>query len=256
MSDQDRCLWKQCSSIREQTQPDYKVLYQQYCVPVRQRTFFRTSAASVVVVQEVALTLFLFLRFTVSIREYHDNDASTTTKTIPIPQELAVEASTMAMSVALLIAIVASWTSRPRKHRFTTAMTRSTDALLLAVLLRFLAKVLQSLTASYSSDTVTTLAMALLLLHVLLCDYTYANGGGRPSPTPRGIGHTERPAFAGGTLALNAVLSATTLLTSRTESVATSFGFLGLAVLLFGLYPQTRHAVAKAYPSHKSGKHE
>ena len=176
------------------------------------------------------------------------------------------EASTIAMLVALIIAVASS--SR-RHHRMVRAATRSMDAALLAVILRFISTLLQSLTASYSSDTVTRLAVSLLIIHVLLCDYSYANGRSPSQETTTAASTADasasrltsaatpsskqRPPFLGGTLALNAAISAATLLTSRTADVSVSYAFLGLAVLLFGLYPQTRNAVASGYPAHQSG---
>lgn len=116
-----------------------------------------------------------------------------------------------------------------------------TDGLFMAVLLRFFAAVLKTLTASYSSDTVHALAMASLFLHFLACDYSYANGfSDKKGP----IDATKRPAFQGGTLSLTAAFFATILLASRLESNAAVYMFVCSSVVLFALYPAARHQVA------------
>ena len=53
---------------------------------------------------------------------------------------------------------------------------RLSDGIFMAIFLRFLAAVLKTLTASYSSDTVHALAISSLFLHLIACDYSYANG--------------------------------------------------------------------------------
>ena len=132
--------------------------------------------------------------------------------------------------------------SRVRKMKIRH---RTADGLFMAVLLRFLAAVLKTLTASYSSDTVHALAISGFALHLLACDYSYANGivrGSESSSLP--LDTTKRPVFQGGTLSLTSAFFATTLLASRLDSNVTVYIFVSSSVVLFALYPAARHQVA------------
>lgn len=131
--------------------------------------------------------------------------------------------------------------SRARK---TKIRHRTADGLFMAVLLRFLAAVLKTLTASYSSDTVHALAISGFGLHLLACDYSYANGVIREGSAGRPVDSNKRPAFQGGTLSLTAAFFATTLLASRLDSNVTVYIFISSSVVLFALYPAARHQVA------------
>jgi phosphatidylinositol glycan class C protein len=133
------------------------------------------------------------------------------------------------------------YSDAPGVLRKTKVRHRLTDAIFMAILLRFLAAVLKTLTASYSSDTVDTLAMASLLLHLLACDYSYANGFSSDGPV---VDAKKRPTFQGGTLSLTAAFFATTLLASRLQSNAAVYIFVSFSVILFALYPAARHQVA------------
>jgi phosphatidylinositol glycan class C protein len=116
------------------------------------------------------------------------------------------------------------------------------EALLLAGILRLLSSVLRTLTASYSSDTVYALAISGMLVHLLACDYSYANGHGR-----------KKAAFAGGVMSLNASLFSTTLLASRLSSNATVYVFVSTSVILFAFYPAARHTIAVTQPHASNG---
>ena len=132
-------------------------------------------------------------------------------------------------------------------------LVRVSDAIILAAILRFLASVLRTLTASYSSDTVNALAIGGMVVHLLACDYSYAlgistkgsdgDGGDEQWGSTRRL-HTGRPTFSGGTVSLNAALFSTTLLASRLPTNAMSYAFISSAVVLFAFYPAARHAIA------------
>jgi hypothetical protein len=137
--------------------------------------------------------------------------------------------------------------SRVRKMKIRH---RTADGIFMAALLRFLAAVLKTLTASYSTDTVHALAISGFALHLLACDYSYANGivrGGSVSP----VDTTKRPVFQGGTLSLTAAFFATTLLASRLDSNVTVYIFVSSSVIFFALYPAARHQVAINTKSNK-----
>jgi phosphatidylinositol glycan class C protein len=139
-----------------------------------------------------------------------------------------------------------------QQDRKTKGQQRTTDAFLLVILLRFVASVLRSLTASYSSDTVQALAVAGMIVHVLACDYSYANGKEHATVVVRL--QQQRPIFQGGTISLNVALFSTTLLVSRLSSNLTCYVFVTLSIVVFSFYPATRHAVAVAYHPSASRK--
>jgi len=147
-------------------------------------------------------------------------------------------------------------------QRRKKAIVRLSDGLLLAALLRFISGVLRTLTASYSTDTVYALAITGMAIHLLACDYNYANGilpsGDNavngvvvPPPPPNASSDHDhpRPAFQGGTVSLNAAFFSTVLLVSRIKSNATSYLFVSSVVTLFAFYPASRHNIAGSYPN-------
>mmetsp|Transcript_33542 Transcript_33542/g.61740 ORF Transcript_33542/g.61740 Transcript_33542/m.61740 type:complete len:397 (-) Transcript_33542:4-1194(-) len=147
-------------------------------------------------------------------------------------------------------------------RRRKKAIVRLSDGLLLAALLRFISGVLRTLTASYSTDTVYALAITGMAIHLLACDYDYANGilpsgdnaaDGVVVPPPPSNASSDRdhprPAFQGGTVSLNAAFFSTVLLVSRIKSNATSYLFVSSVVTLFAFYPASRHNIAGSYPN-------
>lgn len=170
--------------------------------------------------------------------------------------------------LTLVISVVQNKFATSRQYKIHH---RLTDFVLMAVLLRFLSAVLKTLTASYSSDTVYALSVASLFLHVLTCDFAYANGidvsddddeeeaeddgGNEEGKNGEEYGDNEqvmasssrndqRPAFKGGTMSLTSAFFATTLLASRLEHNVTVYLFVCSSVVLFALYPASRHLVA------------
>jgi uncharacterized membrane protein len=140
------------------------------------------------------------------------------------------------------------------QSRKSKVRQRFTDAILMGILLRFLAAVLRTLTASYSSDTVHALAVATFILHLLACDYSYANGfddgnnihDDDDNEADKTRLHPDsRPTFEGGTISLTAAFFGTTLLASRLESNGSVYAFVSSSVILFALYPASRHQVAR-----------
>lgn len=160
-----------------------------------------------------------------------------------------------------------------RQRQVDKVLTRLMDALLLAGLLRVLSGMLRTLTKSYASNTVTTLSVGGMILHLLTCNYDYANGILAPSTrimcncdlvgsfrhstyniddndeTP--IVRERRPVFNGGMVSINSVFFSTILLVSRLplSSDASSFVFLLSTLILFAFYPDTRYVITTAVPS-------
>jgi hypothetical protein len=175
--------------------------------------------------------------------------------------------SLVALPLSLLLV---AWFSNAQRSRQKTR-TRFVDALLLAALLRLLAAVLKTLTASYSSDTVHALAISGMVVHLFGCDYAYANGfttasspgieqpkeeqtttstttGTSPSRHPQSSAVAQEP-FLGGTMSLNAVFFSTTLLASRLASNWTVHLFVSSSVTIFAFYPATRHGLFLKSPN-------
>lgn len=216
-----------------------------------QRTLVELMSRSLVVGQEVALAaILLAVHREIVIREdVHEQ----------VEFEFG-ERSYLAMQivyVTLFIIVYYSRQSANRVHqqreRGKKAIVRLSDGILLAVLLRFISGVLRTLTASYSSDTVYALSIFGMAIHLLACDYKYANGVAledADDPSYANISPLHpRPAFLGGTVSLNAAFFSTVLLVSRIKSNATSYALVSSVVTLFAFYPASRHNIARCYPN-------
>lgn len=202
--------------------------------PTPWRTLFKNT---LVVGQEFTLTCFFLARH----RTAQYEEQGLIVMTGENYGELKQAFSLAAIPVALLIVALFSDSQRSRQK----TKTRLVDALLMAVLLRFLAAVLRTLTASYSSDTVHALAIAGMVIHLLGCDYSYANGGGSATHSTTGASISRKGVspFLGGTMSLNAAFFATTLLASRLVSNWTVHFFVSSSVTIFAFYPATRHGL-------------
>lgn len=281
-----RCLWKSPGSVANDSNATprgaddddhgggetYDSLYRR-CASLgrlkQPRTFPRLCSNAVVVVQEFALTSFFLARIGIAMKVGKEGALRGGRFSSHLiqnqQQQLYSDASTAGLYLTL--GIVVFYSARAdqsqQQHRVTKATQRTADAALLAVWLRFTAAVVQSLTASYSSDTVQILAMFGMLVHLLCCDYSYANGRTAGAAAAAGddgnamafsARRHRRPPFRGGTVSLNAALFATTLLVSRLSSRdSLAFVFVSLAVVFFSFYPVTRHAISVSYPSSVSG---
>ena len=211
-------------------------LYASRPSPIR---FFTLCCNAIVVVQEFSLTCFVLARHRMVWLQQEEQQQI---------QRFHIEASNIFLVVALLVA-VAYGNSKPQtQDRRTKVRQRVVDSMLLAFVLRFASSFLQSLTASYSSDTVHRLAVLGMIWHVLACDYSYANGHSILQAS-----NGSRPIFGGGTFALNAALFSTTLLVSRIHDNQTVFLFISLSVVVFAFYSTTRHDMARTHPAHSSG---
>jgi|AntRauTorckE5430_2_1112549.scaffolds.fasta_scaffold01564_2 phosphatidylinositol glycan class C protein len=129
--------------------------------------------------------------------------------------------------------------------------SRSIDAILIAGILRFFSSVLRTLTASYSSDTVTALAIGGMAGSVASADYNYANGISRFSASKQrqelssSYGERQRQKFMGGTVSINCVFFSAALLASRLPSDTVSYVFFMWTVILFAYFPEGRYLVSQ-----------
>eukprot|EP01027_Heterolobosea_sp_BB2_P015384 GEZU01022010.1.p1 GENE.GEZU01022010.1~~GEZU01022010.1.p1 ORF type:complete len:186 (-),score=34.32 GEZU01022010.1:57-614(-) len=96
---------------------------------------------------------------------------------------------------------------------------------IIAVLLAF-SPVLRTLTVTYTNDTIWSLTIFLLAVHLFAHDYSYVNA------------YTNR--FKGN-LSLNAAVFVSILFASRLPTSIHSFALITLAILLFALFPILRH---------------
>jgi hypothetical protein len=199
-----------------------------------QKSLVVLASNALVVGQEFILTCLLLARHRVALwEEAHQVEEEANL----MPQ---LGASIACILLALLLVILYNSHSSSAQSRQGKVQQRLTDAIFMAILLRFLAAVLKTLTSSYSSDTVNALAVTSLLLHLLAADYFYANGEESFSL----LESSKRPTFRGGTISLTAAFFGTTLLASRLESNASVYVFVSSSVVLFALYPAARHQVA------------
>lgn len=181
------------------------------------RSLWEIVCSSLVVGQEFALTCLLLARHRAAMQDQQDDNHW---------QQVA---SVIVLPLILILFF---------GEQITSATRRACDVFLLAGMLRLVSSVLRTLTASYSSDTVYALAIAGMLVHLLACDYGYANGRSKKK--------------AAGIISLNATLFSTTLLASRLTSNATVYVFVSTSVILFAFYPAARHGLAVTFQEHAS----
>jgi phosphatidylinositol N-acetylglucosaminyltransferase subunit C len=94
---------------------------------------------------------------------------------------------------------------------------------LFGVCVRVAAPALQTLTSSFSSDTIHALAITFSAVHLVSYDYGYI--------------HEKEVETYSGTISLNAAMITAVLLASRLHDVETVFSFMLLAVICFSFYP-------------------
>ena len=99
-----------------------------------------------------------------------------------------------------------------------------------------LSPLLQSLTSTVSSDSVTALVVACLLVHLLLHDYTF-------SPA------ADVAATLSGSLSLGAAICASVLLASRLDDTLQVFGLVCCGLQAFVAWPFLRRDIRAAWPT-------
>ena len=242
-----RPLWKDYDEKdfkANSTEETYESIFEAYASkppPIPLRTI---ASNTLVVGQEFVLLCLLVGRHRVALWE--ESGISTA------EQQNRITVSVASISVAFFLVVMFNKTpgvssSSSHQPRKTKLQHRFSDAIFIAVILRFLASVLKTLTASYSTDTVYALVVVSFLLHMVACDYSYANGilpiTEREQKNHR-LDPTKRPSFQGGTVGLTAVFFGTILLASRLENDISVYIFISSSVTIFGLYPSARHQVS------------
>eukprot|EP00536_Pseudo-nitzschia_multiseries_P001724 jgi/Psemu1/294545/fgenesh1_pm.22_\ len=234
---------------RKNTTDSYDTIFQQFSSKPPPKSLALLLSNTLALLQEFVLTSFLLAGHRAARVEELEYDRR---RLVGIPTDGGIQSGRLFTSLGLvwftlLITVVHNNFANSKRyairHRFT-------DMILMGILLRYLSAVLKTLTASYSSDTVYALSTVSLFLHLVACDYDYANGlngdvddDGSDSPDSRKK-TIDRPTFKGGMMSLTSAFFATTLLASRLESNAAVFVFVSSSVILFALYPANRHLVA------------
>lgn len=245
-----RILWRNDATSNSAPDASFEEILGRSTVRPPQKTLSRLCANALVVVQEIILTAYLLERHNVALQ--------TDKGEFSRHYQAQVERSNHVICLTLLIVVFFSSKSdrAPPQSRRTKIRQRLIDAVLLGVVLRFIASLLRSLTASYSSDTVQSLALSSMVLHLIACDYSYSNGE-EPLSTFKSSsfsGKHQHPPFKGGTVSLNAALFATTLLVSRLTSNVAAYFLICMTIVLFAFFPVSRSAIAASYPAHSSRK--
>ena len=243
------------SRSRSTKNETYDEIFQKFATKSPQMPLSLLTARGLIVGQEFILTCLLLASHRVALDEENKSPEYHPTSTIlstfqptTQPYVLFIPWVSFIFTTATFSRISSERSSMTQKEKL---QTRGADSLFMALFLRFLAGVLQTLTASYSSDTVHALAIGGLVLHLLACDFNYANGQTESS----GVDIIGRPPFKGGTLSLTAAFFSTILLASRLEENISVYIFVTYSVILFALYPAARHNVAIATKSkYKAGK--
>lgn len=103
--------------------------------------------------------------------------------------------------------------------------------LLFVICLRIAAPILQTLTSSFSDDTINALAITFATLHLVFYDYGFVIG--------------EYESFS-GTISLNAAVFTAVLLASRLSNIPTVVVFVLLAIICFSLFPITAKIIKRS----------
>lgn len=104
------------------------------------------------------------------------------------------------------------------------------SSLLFIICLRIVAPILQTLTSSFSDDTINALAITFAILHLVFYDYGFVIG--------------EYESFS-GTISLNAAVFTAVLLASRLSNIQTVVVFVLLAIICFSLFPMTARIIKR-----------
>ncbi|CDJ60920.1 phosphatidylinositol N-acetylglucosaminyltransferase subunit, putative [Eimeria maxima] len=128
--------------------------------------------------------------------------------------------------VSLPLGYALRWSLRPAPRAARQVLQ---SAIIVFGVLRILAPVLQTLTQSFSDDTVISLTSICLLIHIPLNDYSYVYRNPETIDEP-----------LGRLMSLNVALFANVLLASRLSTSTEVFAFLFFGIEVFALAPMAR----------------
>eukprot|EP00435_Cladocopium_sp_Y103_P043575 s1352_g12.t1 len=145
----------------------------------------------------------------------------------------------LALDIVLFGCLILGW--RKEDHKMEDqALWDVLQALKIIFPLWVLAPLLQTLTRSWSDDTIALIASSLLVLHV--ASYRYKDFGKPPSGLSSKRTSEEEAvcSLPGGPSALNAAILAATILASRLQTAQEVFAFMSFAMEVFALIPRMR----------------
>jgi Phosphatidylinositol N-acetylglucosaminyltransferase len=258
------------STTQEDEDETYESLLHKFSAPLAPpKSLVELIMRSVVVGQEFVLTCFFLARHRVVIWEEEQEELQHQQLGMLVHQQQQQQqhrvyySHCLALAALMIIAFTTNYSSavpKPQQSRKAKVLQRVSDAIFLALFLRIEASVLQTLTASFSTDTVERLTMTGMIIHLFTCDYSYANGNNNTNNNGNGLSssgvplslsnnnnNNKRPTFHGGTVSLNAAFFSTILLASRLKAEATLqvYIFVASAIILFAFFPDSRHAISQ-----------
>ncbi len=135
----------------------------------------------------------------------------------------------------LILGLVVYYLLSGESHKVSAdfLLDKAKMGLLFVLCLRIAAPVLQTLTLSFSADTVYALAIALATVHLVFHDYAFAMHSNAD-------GH-----LFSGAVSLNAAIFTSVLLASRLADHATVMSFILLAVIVLALFPVVARALRR-----------
>ncbi|KAG5463994.1 hypothetical protein LSCM1_00173 [Leishmania martiniquensis] len=117
---------------------------------------------------------------------------------------------------------------RPPSRWLFHAWNFGRQVISLVTMLTLLSPILSTLTVTYSNDTIVTLSILTMSLHVLLTDYSYLNA------------YTER---FDPNLSVNMAICCVTLMASRISNPLASGALICFGIMCFSLSPIVRHLI-------------
>jgi phosphatidylinositol N-acetylglucosaminyltransferase subunit C len=110
---------------------------------------------------------------------------------------------------------------------------------LFLICLRIIAPILQTLTSSYSDDTIDALVLIFSTIHLVFHDYAYVNNtkenfSGNSAPSPLLLTSLS----LSGNVSLNAAMFTAVLLASRLHKIELVTAFIALAIISFSFLPR------------------
>ena len=218
----------------------YESLLEQFSYKPEPKRWTTICKNSLVVGQECALTCYFLARHRL---------AESDEQRKPHPNNWSHKGWSLGILLASLLIVVIM-----RKFQTTRQRSRGWffDSIHLVARLVLLATTLKILTNShFCSNTITIYALAVagMAIHLLGCDYSFANGMETKSAESSSPLSSSKSTHCRHPITLsNAAVFSTTMLASQLQSHWNTFLFVTAAVALFSLHPSIRHNVHTTSP--------
>jgi hypothetical protein len=272
---EDRCLWKWsgcskpthgCPITSNNSEENYQNLLRKYTSRAKHVPLARLCANALVVVQEFTLIVYILLVHRVAARyASREDDASTRVPTLDgtlvhdlFDNDLVLTNATILVYACLTVPTILTvlplfCAARGQSARFITdwivrpSVTAAVFRVAAALAVRYLIAVL-SIGGDVAHETREYLEYAGMLVHLLVKDYSAANGMGL---TTDHCGRRDKvwPASLGDFMSIkNAGIFASLLANSQVNSFLVGY----MSMLIFLHYPAFQSDVSKAFPPHSS----